>query len=62
MALCFPVRVLVDPAPALADGPLADSLLGDRVETGTTGICMPPSNPGEGEIKLSKTCIQLQQE
>jgi hypothetical protein len=57
VALRFPARVFDAPALALADGSHTDSLLGDRVETGTTGIRMTPSNSRMGEIKLSKACI-----
>jgi hypothetical protein len=59
VALRFPARVFDAPALVLADGSLADSLLGDRVETGIAGIGTSPSNPGMTEIKLSKTCIEI---
>jgi hypothetical protein len=42
----------------LAEGSLEDSVLGSWAKIKTAGIEMSPSNPGIGEIKLSKSCIQ----
>jgi hypothetical protein len=57
-AFHLPARVVKALALALADGSLADSPLGDRAEIGIVGIRMSSSNPGMGEMKLSKACIQ----
>jgi hypothetical protein len=62
VTLHFPDWVFYAPALAPIDGSLADSTLGDRVETGIVGIGMSPSNLGMGEIRLSKACIQIYQE
>jgi hypothetical protein len=62
MALCFPARVFEALAPAPGDGSLIDSLLGDRVETGIIRISISPSNPGMGEMKLSKDYIHIHKE
>jgi hypothetical protein len=56
-ALRFPTRVFDPPALASVVGLLADSLLGGRAETVIVGIGISPSNPGMGEMKLSKACI-----
>jgi hypothetical protein len=60
VALCPPPppRVLDALALALDYGSLVDSPLGDRAETRITGIGMSPSNPGMGEMKLSRACIR----
>jgi hypothetical protein len=42
----------------LVEGSLVDSVPGSRAEIGMAEIGMSPSNPGMGEIKLSKSCIQ----
>jgi hypothetical protein len=51
-------RVFDGPALAPADGSLADLPHGDWAKTGIVGKGMCPSNPGMGEVKLSKACIQ----
>jgi hypothetical protein len=56
-ALRFPTRVIDPPALASVVGLLADSPLGGRAETVIVGIGISPSNPGMGEMKLSKACI-----
>jgi hypothetical protein len=61
VALCFPSRVLDDLALAPSIESPTDSPLRDRVETGIVGMSMSPSKPGIGEMKLSKTCIQIHQ-
>jgi hypothetical protein len=61
-ALCLPARVLEDPAPGLTDESSADSLLGAWAKIGMVGIGISPSNPGIGEMKLSKVCIRRHRE
>jgi hypothetical protein len=57
VAFHLPAQVFDAPALALADGSLVDSSHGDRIETRIAGKGMSPSNPGMGEIKLSKAYI-----
>jgi hypothetical protein len=49
VALHFSAWVFEAPTLALADGLLADLMLGDHVETGIARIAMFPSNPGMGK-------------
>jgi hypothetical protein len=51
-------RVLEALAMDSAEGSLEDSALGSRADIGMAGIEMSPSNPGIGEVMLSKSCIQ----
>jgi hypothetical protein len=44
----------LDPTQGFSEGSAAGSL----ADIGMAGIEMSPSNPGMGEIKLSKSCIQ----
>jgi hypothetical protein len=46
-------------APDSVEGPWENPTLGSQAETGMAGIRMSPSNPRIGEIKLSKSCIQV---
>jgi hypothetical protein len=62
VALRFPDWVFHAPALYPPDKSFADSLLGDQVEAGIARIGMSPSNPGKGEVRLSKACIQIYQE
>jgi hypothetical protein len=57
VAFHLPARVLEALALALTDGSLVDSPPGHRAKIGIAGIGMSPSNPGMGEIKLSKAYI-----
>jgi hypothetical protein len=58
VAFCLLARVFDTPALAPTDGSLADLPLGDRAKTRIVGKGMSPLNPGMGEIKLFKACIQ----
>jgi hypothetical protein len=51
-------RVCEAPVPDPVEAPWEDLIPGSRAETGMAGIGMSPSNPGMGEMKLSKSCIQ----
>jgi hypothetical protein len=50
------VREALTPDPE--EGSWEDSAPGLRAEIGMTRIGISPSNPGMGEIKLSKSCVQ----
>jgi hypothetical protein len=41
------------------EGSLEDSAFGSRVEIGMVEIRISPSNPRIGEMKLSKSCVQV---
>jgi hypothetical protein len=61
LAAAFHLLAQVFEALALApvDESLVGSSLGGQAKTGTARIRMSPSKSGIGEIKLSKTCIQM---
>jgi hypothetical protein len=50
------------PALDLVEGPYEDSMPVSQVKTGMAGIGISCSNPGMGEVKLSKSCIQAKYE
>jgi hypothetical protein len=51
-------RVLEVPALDPVEGSSEDSVPGSWAEIGMAGIGMSPSNPGIGEMKISRSCIQ----
>jgi hypothetical protein len=55
---CLQARVLEALALDPTEGSLEDSALGSRAKIRVAGIWTSPTNPGMGEIKLSKSCIQ----
>jgi hypothetical protein len=58
-AFCLLARVCEALAPDPVEGPWEDSTLGLQAEIGVAWIGISPSNPGMGEVKLSKSCIQI---